>query len=298
MFASCADPKTLEGATWLMCYLTSGKHMLFYASFGTVLLLLAVTAPVALLFGFGGAMATRSRIAPLRWLGKIYVSMVRGIPDIIFFLFVPIAIDQGLEWLRAQVKCGPDWGPIRQGHEFLVCPAAKLPLGGAAPWVHELYAVVLAVTAFAIVFGAFAGNVLQGAMQSVPRPQLETAEAYGMTPRQVNRRVLIPQMWLYALPGLSNLWMILLKATPLLFLLGIEDVVYWARELGASKTAAFQYPHGDWRIWYFSGILVFYLLMTSISERLIARITRRMARGQATLAGEALRKADAGGVTA
>jgi drug/metabolite transporter (DMT)-like permease len=56
MFAQCADPKALEGLSWLMCYLTSGKHLLFYASFGTVLLLLAVTAPLALLFGFGGAM--------------------------------------------------------------------------------------------------------------------------------------------------------------------------------------------------------------------------------------------------
>ena len=42
-------------------------------------------------------------------------------------------------------------------------------------------------------------------------------------------------MWIYALPGLSNLWMILIKATPLLFLLGIEDIVYWAKELGGLK---------------------------------------------------------------
>ena len=62
MFASCSDPSALNGLAWLMCYLTSGKHLLFYASFGTVLLLLAVTAPIALLFGFGGAMAARSRM--------------------------------------------------------------------------------------------------------------------------------------------------------------------------------------------------------------------------------------------
>ena len=70
MFAHCADPKSLEGFAWLMCYLTSGKHMLFYASFGTVLLLLMVTAPVALLFGFGGAMAARCcwTSRPARWI--------------------------------------------------------------------------------------------------------------------------------------------------------------------------------------------------------------------------------------
>ncbi|AWX92453.1 ABC transporter permease [Paracoccus mutanolyticus] len=290
MFASCADPAQLQGLSWLMCYLTSGKHMLFYASFGTVLLVLAVTAPVALLFGYGGALAARSPVAPLRLFGRIYTSMVRGIPDIIFFLFVPIALDQAIEWLRSRVYCDPSV-PVRQGNEFLVCAAAKLPLSTSPEWVHQVYGLALAVIAFAIVFGAVAANVLYGAMQAVPRAQLETAEAYGMSPRQVTRRVLIPQMWTYALPGLTNLWMILIKATPLLFLLGVEDIVYWARELGGSKTSAFSYPHPDWRIYYFLAILVFYLLMTWGSERVFDRIRRRLSRGQATAAGEAMRKA-------
>ncbi|AZY94749.1 MULTISPECIES: ABC transporter permease [Paracoccus] len=289
MFAYCTDPSLLQGLAWLSCYLTSGTHLLFYASFGTVLLLLAITAPIALLFGFGGAMASRSRIAPLRWFGGIYTSMVRGVPDIIFFLFVPIALDQGFEWVRHQVLCDSN-APVRQGNDFVVCAAAKLPLNDAAPWVHDVYGIFLAVIAFSIVFGAFAANVLSGAMAAVPRAQLETAEAYGMSPAQVNRRVLIPQMWTYALPGLSNLWMILIKATPLLFLLGVEDIVYWARELGGSKTSAFTYPHPDWRLYYFLAILVFYLGMTWISERVLGRVTRRLSRGQATLGGEAERK--------
>ena len=282
MFSYCTDPSALEGLAWLSCYLTSGTHLLFYGSFGTVLLLLAITAPVALLFGFGGAMASRSRIAPLRWFGKIYTSMVRGIPDILFFLFVPIALDQGFEWLRAKMLCEGD-EPIRQGNDFVVCAAAKLPISTSPPWVHDTYGIFLAVIAFSVVFGAFAANVLYGAMQAVPHAQLETAEAYGMTQRQVTRRVLIPQMWTYALPGLSNLWMILIKATPLLFLLGVEDIVYWARELGGSKTSAFSYPHPDWRLYYFLAILVFYLLMTFVSERVLARVTRRLSRGQATM---------------
>ena len=290
MFAYCTDPSLLQGLAWLSCYLTSGTHLLFYASFGTVLLLLAITAPIALLFGFGGAMASRSRIAPLRWFGGLYTSMVRGVPDIIFFLFVPIALDQAFEWLRSRVYCDPSI-PVRQGNEFLVCAAAKLPLSSSPEWVHQLYAVFLAILAFSIVFGAFVANVLYGAMNAVPRAQIETAEAYGMSPRQSTRRILIPQMWTYALPGLSNLWLILIKATPLLFVLGVEDIVYWARELGGSKTSAYAYPHPDWRIYYFLGILVFYLLMTWISERIFDRLKRRFSRGQATMAGEAMRKA-------
>ncbi|MGH1452045.1 MAG: ABC transporter permease [Paracoccaceae bacterium] len=294
MFSYCADPSTIEGLTWLSCYLTTGKHMAFYSSFGTVLLLLAVTAPVSLGFGFAGASAARAKFLPLRLLGKAYIAIVRGVPDIAFFLFFVIALDQGFEWLRHKVKC-PDWDePIRQGSDFIVCQAAKMPLGNSPQWVHEAYGFSLAVLTFAIVFGAFAANVLFGAMRAVPRAQLETAEAYGMTTRQTFWRILVPQMWVFALPGLSNLWMVLIKATPLLFLLGVEDIVYWARDLGSTKTPRFtDYPHGDWRIYYFLALLVFYLAFTRLSEIVLDRLMKRLTRGQATAAGEAQRKATA-----
>lgn len=249
------------------------------------MLLLAITAPAALAFGFAGATAARSPITPIRWFGKGYTSIVRGVPDIVFFLFFVIALDQAFEWLRHKVNC-PDWtDPIRQGADFVVCAEAKLPLSTSPQWVHETYGFFLAVLTFAIVFGAFAANVLFGAMRAVPQAQMETAEAYGMTATQAFWRVLIPQMWVYALPGLSNLWMILVKATPLLFLLGVEDIVYWARELGGTKGAVFDYPHPDWRLWYFLALLVFYLGLTKISEVALARLTRRLSRGQATLGG-------------
>jgi polar amino acid transport system permease protein len=291
MFSSCADPSALNGLNWLLCYLTTGKHIDFYWSFLTVLTLLAVTAPVALAFGFCGAMMSRSQHLPLRIIGKTYTAMVRGIPDIVFFLFFVIALDQGIEYLFHIARC-PDWtDPVRNGLEFRVCPEAKVPQNASAQIWHSIYGFGLAVVTFALVFGAFASNVLFGAMQAVPRAQLETAEAYGMSHGQVFRRILVPQMWVYALPGLSNLWMILIKATPLLFLLGVQDIVYWARELGGAKTSAYAYPHPDWRLYYFLGLLVFYLAMTKLSGLVLARIQTRLSHGQATAAGEAQRKA-------
>ncbi len=293
MFEACADPKSIEGLTWAACYLTSGKHLDFYWSFVVVLLLLAITAPAALACGFAGATAARSRILPVSLLGKGYAAIVRGVPDIVFFLFFVIALDQGIEWTKHQIVC-PDWTePVRQGLEFRVCPEAKVPLGSSSAIWHQAYGFGLAVFTFAIVFGAFAANVLYGAMGAVPRAQLETAEAYGMSHGQVFRRILVPQMWVYALPGLSNLWMILIKATPLLFLLGVKDIVFWARELGGSKTQAYEYPHPDWRLFYFLGLLVFYLAFTRVSEIVLARLSARLSRGQATAGGEALRKAKA-----
>lgn len=293
MFSFCADPSVLPDWQWMACYLTTGSHMALYRSVLVVLLLLALAAPLALGMGFLGALAMRSRNLILRSVGTIYVAMVRGAPDIIFFLFVPFAIDQGVEYARHRILC-PDWDqPVRQGNDFIVCAAAKMPLATDPAWVHNLWGFLLALAAFALVFGAFAANTLNGAMNAVPRGQLETAEAYGMTPGQSFRRILLPQMWVYALPGLSNLWMILTKATPLLFLLGIQDVVYWARELGGQKTGVYAYPHPDWRVWYFLGVLVFYLLLTRTSQKVFDRLMVRMSRGQATSGGEALRRAGA-----
>ena len=146
---------------------------------GLILLLLAITAPSALLFGFFGAASARSRIWPVAWFGKGYIAIVRGVPDIAFFLFFVIALDQLFEAIRHKVKC-PDWDQaIWQGNDFVVCQAAKLPLGNAPQWMHETYGFFLAVLTFAIVFGAFAANVLFGAMRAVPHAQLETAAAYG-----------------------------------------------------------------------------------------------------------------------
>ena len=77
--------------------------------------------------------------------------------------------------------------------------------------------------------------------------------------------------------------MILVKATPLLFLLGVEDVVYWAREIGGSKTSAHTYPHGDWRLWYFLALLVFYLALTWLSEQVLKKLMSRVSIGHTTI---------------
>ena len=57
------------------------------------------------------------------------------------------------------------------------------------------------------------------------------------------------------------------------------------------KTAAYDYPHGDWRLWYFLALLVFYLMLTRVSEIVLSRLTRRLSHGQATMAGEEMRRA-------
>ena len=283
MFESCADPKTLEGFAWLSCYLTTPKQFAFYQSFLTVIGLLLVAVPPIMILGFAGALAKRSTIAPVRWTGSLYTTMVRGIPDIVFFLFVPIALDQLIEFIRHKALCPEMTGSVWVGNDFVVCDAAKAPLKTAEAWVHDLYGFSLAVIAYSIVFGAFAANILDGALRAVGKGQIEAGQAVGMSRSQIFFRIQIRQMWVYALPGLSNLWMILIKATPLLFLLGVEDIVYWAKELGGMKTQAYAYSHPDWRVWYFAALLIFYLGLTWVSQMGFDRLNARVSRGTAVV---------------
>ena len=209
--------------------------------------LLLVAVPPIMLLGIGGALAKRSSIAPLRWFGNLYTTMVRGVPEILFFLFVPIALDQLIELTRHKRSCAPI-GPNRSGsgNDFIVCDAAKAPSCHRACVGADTYALRLWLGDHRLLHhcsGRLPPTFIDGALRAVPKGQMEAAQAIGMSPRQIFFRIQLPQMWIYALPGLSNLWMILIKATPLLFLLGIEDIVYWARELGSrTKTQFSDYP--------------------------------------------------------
>ena len=155
MFEYCADPRNLEGLTWLSCYLTTPKHASMYYSILTVLALLLTVVPPILFLGFAGALARRSKIAPIRWFGLGYTSIERGVPDLVFFLFFPISLDQGVEYIRHKIKCSHVLEPVYQGNEFVVCQAAKMPLGASDQVYHEVWGFTLAVITFAIVFGAF-----------------------------------------------------------------------------------------------------------------------------------------------
>ena len=88
MFDVCADPSTLTEFFWVICYLTTAKHFAFYVSFLVVLMLLAIAAPLSLLFGFIATIGTRSSNWLIQIFSKSYINMVRGIPDVVFFLFV------------------------------------------------------------------------------------------------------------------------------------------------------------------------------------------------------------------
>ncbi len=154
-------------------YFTNGKHLTWYASVQYTLAAAVFGALAALLMGLVGASLRNARFGPARLVGGIYINMVRGVPDVLFFLFFPLAFEQLVEWIRAQAVCTP---------EGLAANAGQWPPCDAANWfLGTTEYLVLACVSLGIVYGAFAANVIAGALNAVPRGQLEAARAFGLS---------------------------------------------------------------------------------------------------------------------
>lgn len=258
-------------AFWLG-YLTNGKHLGWYASVQFTLFAAIFGATVALVLGLAFAAMRNAPFAPARWLAMGYINLTRGVPDVLFFLFFPLAFEQAMEAILATQVCGPDDIVARAGL-WPPCQAANLHFG-------TFDYLLLASISLGLIYGASTANVVAGAMNAVGRGQLEAARAFGLTNRQILWRIHIRQMWIYALPGLSNVWMLLIKSTSLLSLLQIVDIVRWADRLGAPNfNRAAGLVHPDWRWGYYLALLVFYIGLTFVSEKVFAALTRWAGRG-------------------
>ena len=253
-------------------YITNGKHLNWYASVQYTLEAMVLGGLIALLIGLLAAAARNNGPPPLRWLAAVYINVVRGVPDVLFFLFFPLAFEQGVEWVYSFQVCTPETLALNTG-SWPPCDAANISFS-------TFGYLILASVSLGLVYGAFVASVVAGALRAVPSGQLEAARAYGMSRTQVLTRVHIRQMWVYALPGIANVWMSIVKATSLLSLLQILDFVAWAQRLGASNfSKAAGLVHDDWRWRYYLVLLVFYIFVTFISEKVFAAVSKRLRRG-------------------
>lgn len=161
---------------------------------------LALTSlPVGLALGFAAASATLSQAISFRVIGRSYTTIMRGMPEILTLFVVYNGVGLLLNELAGW------WGPDNASVDF-------------SPFLAG-------VIALSMVFGAFAGEVLRGAFQALNVGQIEAAMAVGMSPLQIFFRVKVPQVWRFALPGLGNLWINLLKDTSLVSIIALDDLM-------------------------------------------------------------------------
>jgi len=134
----------------------------------------------------------------------------------------------------------------------------------------EINAFATGAIAIAIVNGAYSLEVIRGAVQSVPKGEIEAAKAFGMSPWILFRRVLAPQTLRFALPGLGNVWQLALKETALISVTGLVEIMRQAT-VGAGST---KQPFT-----FYAVACVLYLLLTTVSGRGFARAERWASRG-------------------
>lgn len=185
----------------------------------------------------GGGPVTRDLLA-------VYTTVVRAVPELILILLLYYA---GTDLLN----------------QFLA-------LLGQRP--VEISGLVAGIGVLGVVQGAYATEVLRGAIQAVPKGQLEAARAYGMGRVLTFRRVTLPAMLPLALPGLSNLWLIATKDTALLAIVGFSELTLETRQAAGSTRAYFT---------FFLAAGAIYLLMTLVSGRVFGWLEARYRRGQA-----------------
>ena len=208
-----------------------------------------VTLKVALLSlllavgtGLLGAACKLSKIAPLRWWTAFYTTIVRGVPDLVMML---------LFFYGGQALLNV----VSDHYEIEMI---------------ELNAFAAGVLTIGFIFGAYFTETFRGAFLAVPAGQLEAGRAYGMSGWQVFWRILFPQMLRYALPGMGNNWLVLLKSTAIVSMIGLSDMTWLADQAGRSTHQPFTF--------YFA-VCVLYLVMTAVSDLVLRRLERRYSAG-------------------
>ena len=216
---------------------------------GAVTLSVAVISLIiALCLGLLTAFAKLSNSLVLRLFATLYTTLIRGIPDLVLMLLI---------FFGGQVLVNslPDQILALIGAVF-----GQDAREGAKPWVDwgyiDINPFVAGTLTIGLIFGAYMAETFRGAILAVDHGMLEAAEAYGMTPVQITRRILGPQMMRHALPSLGNNWLVLMKTTALVSIIGLDDMVRKSK-IAAGAT-------GDPMTFYGVVALVF-LALTSVS---------------------------------
>lgn len=198
---------------------------------------------VSIVLGLAGAAAKLSGRPVLVALATFYTTLIRGVPELVLMLLIfyggTIGLNNLLEWMGSETTV--DINPFVAG-----------------------------VLTIGFIYGAFMTETFRGAILAIPKGQMEAAWAFGMGRTQAFLRITAPQMVRYALPGFTNNWLVLIKATALVSLISLHDMTYMAKQASAATREPFIFL-------MFAAAL--YLVFTSISLSVLKRINARYSLG-------------------
>ena len=198
---------------------------------------------VAVILGLAGAAAKLSGRPLLVALGSVYTTIIRGIPDLVLMLLVFYGGTIGFNTLLEK-------------------------MGSEATIDIEPFAAGVITIGF--IYGAYMTETFRGAILSIPKGQMEAAWAFGMGRPQTFLRITLPQMVRYALPGFINNWLVLIKSTALVSLIGLQEMTYLAKQASAATRSPFIF-------FLFTGAL--FLIYTWISLVALKKLNARYSLG-------------------
>jgi polar amino acid transport system permease protein len=198
---------------------------------------------VGVALGLLGVWAKLSPLAPFRLLCSLYTTIVRAVPELLLIVLLYYTGTTALKSVLVDVGLSED---------------------------IEINAFAAAVVTLGFVQGAYQTEVFRGAILSVPRGVSEAARALALTGPQRYRLVVLPIALRYALPGMSNLWLAILKDSSLISVVGFSELLF------TGKTAA-----GGTKLYFFFFLFTaaIFLLLTMLSNIGIGTLRRRAAQG-------------------
>lgn len=214
----------------------------------STLLIAASSFIIGLVLGQLGAAAKLYGGPVARFIANIYTTVIRAVPELVLILFLFFAGTRGISALGVAVGYGP----------------------------VDINGTLAAILVLGFVQGAYATEVIRGAIQAVPVGQIEAARAFGMSGAQVFTRVILPAMLPNAIPGLANLWLVVIKDTALITVTGASA------ELAQMTKNAAGFTKRYFLFYFVSGCI--YLAMTLVSNFFIAWLEAYVRRGQPKLA--------------
>ena len=203
------------------------------------------TLPVGLSIGFLLALAKQSSEETLRLSADVYTTIFRGLPELLTIFMVYFGLQIGIR--QASTAMGFETG-------------------------IEINAFIAGMIALAFVFSSYASEVFLSAFRAIPKGQYEAGHALGLSRWQTMRTIIAPQLIRIALPGLGNLWLILLKDTALISVIGLSDIMRQAGIAARVTKEAFL---------FFSIACLLYLVLAIASSFVFARIERAAKRSEA-----------------
>lgn len=219
-------------------------HQIALGTWMTIRLALAALI-LGLSLGLLGATLKSSPLRVLRWIGDIYSTVFRGIPELVVVLLIYFGSASVLTAISG-------WF-------------------GGGYW--ELNPFAAGTLALGICFGAYATEVFRGALLTIPPGQWEAAQALGLHKPRIFRKIILPQLWRIALPGLGNLFMVMMKDTALVSVIGLEEVMRKAQVATAVSKEPFTFYITA--AFIYLGITVFAMAVLHILEKRVNRGIRR-----------------------